>query len=96
MHSEASKHFRPIDIIVDEVDTSRRVLEFILLDACLVVDRDLDQTRKSKRHGWRNDDYYWQRTSQRDNRGEKRSVPQEAIDVALGYARSQIHYREQY
>lgn len=45
----------------------RRVLEFYLIDDRVVVDKDYNEHRATKRHHWRIDkDQYWSRRESRD------------------------------
>ena len=91
----SSRYFSRIDIIVDISETLRRVLEFTLIDARLVLETDFDQERKTKRHAWINSGYRWRRLGIRDNTGPRRPTPKEAVDLALDLARKQIHYRDE-
>lgn len=85
--------FSKPEVIIEESPTKRRVLRFYLLRSKLVLDVDVVQERKTKRHKWRNI-AKWSRLDRRDNDFDKREVPPEAIEQALADIRGQITYSD--
>ena len=85
--------FRNVQVIVDSLALYRRVLEFQLIDASMVLDYDADEERPTTRHKFEVI-RLWERTDQRFNTMQRRDVPEHAIQQALEQFRQQIRYEQ--
>jgi hypothetical protein len=87
------RRFSRIQVVIPKTPTSCRVLQFVLLEADLVLDYDADEERKTTRHKFV-PVATWSRLDTRHNTLPQRPVPVEAINQALAEARGQIQYVE--
>lgn len=94
MHVIVMRFISPEVVVLDDDGLSRRILRFYMLDDELVLDRDADECRPTKRHKWRVRQQ-WSRLDRRNNSMERRAVPQAAIDDALLQVRASISYRDE-
>ncbi len=85
--------FSNVQVIVDPSALSRRVLEFRLFDASMVLDYDADEERQTTRHKFKVV-RLWERIDQRFNTMQRRDVPEHAIQQALEQFRQQIRYEQ--
>lgn len=81
------------EVIIQHDDLSRRFLRFYFIDSEMVLDRDEDQSRQTKRHKWQVKEK-WSRLDGRNNTIERREVPQSAIEDALQQGRESLTYRD--
>lgn len=87
------------EVIIHIDDLNRRILVFQVLgrshDIRLVLDSDVDQYRKTKRHKWKVvHARQWHRLAHKPSRMKRREVPQLAIKNALEQVRRSIKYTE--
>lgn len=82
------------EIIIQHSDISRRVLRFRMLSAELVLDADVEQIRKTKRHKWVAEKKWTRLSTRYSNTMLRRDVPQQAIDEAIQIVRDSITYAD--
>jgi hypothetical protein len=86
-------YIRPVEISIQESDFKRRLLCFALMEENLILHRDSDQTRETKRHKWKTVKC-WDRVDRRASNMERREVPLDAIMGGLKMMRDKIQYSE--
>jgi len=82
------------EVVILADDLSRRRIVFTTIDNWVVVDFDLDEIRKSKRHKW-SVAGRWSRLNLRENTIARREIPEEAVREAVEKIREQIQFREE-
>jgi hypothetical protein len=84
--------FLKTEIVVDYDNLNRRVMRFCEVYGKVMLDFDVDQSRKTTRHKWINTQW-WSRLDRRESSiKEQRDVSCEHIHQALNQIRSQITY----
>lgn len=87
--------FSNSEIIINHDDLNRRKLVFTIIDRYVLLDLDIDESRKSKRHKWVVEKR-WSRLGFRGNSMERRDVPVDVIDKAVDNIKQQITYVTEY
>jgi hypothetical protein len=86
--------FGNVEVVLGEQPTKRRVLVFDMIDNEMLLESDRDEERQSTRHKFKTVRAWHRYINRRDNKFERREVPQEAIAIAIEKMQRQIKYVE--